>query len=223
MLRALTLTNPPTRASFWTLLVEVWGHFTGGITEDDFAASDARLRESQILFVATGHDHDGADGLGLSTSSVKKRNFNLNDCRVAWGHYWAEQINGEDVYALVGGHGYFTVGTTITGDIVIGQGSVLIDYDPSATTAPGGAACVLDLRSLTLYGSVGGNLSGSWMLVGAVAVPSHLSATTVPGNWCHRIDFVSDVMAPYFVGYVYNWATTGSSVPFDYLAIIKML
>jgi hypothetical protein len=202
-------------------LTEAWGHFTGGIVVADWAASNARIRESQIRFMVSGHDHSGAATLGavLSTTGMHKRFFNLNDCRIAWGDLWHDRIFSTYPYALVGGTAYLPFVTyNSTSDIL--YGTRLIDFNPFAATAPD-TLCQLDLRSRGIYDTNAGIFNTNWELIGAVAFVNG-PPTTAPRNDVFRIDWV-DVTAPYFVVAAYDYATTGGSVLVDYLAIIKRL
>lgn len=105
-------TSPPTRVSTWKMLNEGWGYVTGGLTVADFAA-DAKLQEDHIKFVESGHDHDGSGSHAIARDSIRKKNFDLQTCSIAWGVYFQDRVSEDDAnrhsYMVLGGTGSITV------------------------------------------------------------------------------------------------------------------
>jgi hypothetical protein len=163
-LRTISISSTaPTRAEAWTLFNEAWGYFTGSILLSELTLNN-RFLESQIQFLRQGHTHSGSFGLGLPIAAFRKANFDLNGCLACWIEYWNDAP--DRVWALLTGAGSIAC-TSASGAYF--TGSVLLDFDPVAASAPD-AACKLDLRAMNTFAF--SNPTVHWIYYAAWASPT---------------------------------------------------
>lgn len=202
--------DPPTRVQTWKMLNEAWGYVTGGLTASDFA-SDAKLQEGHIKFVESGHTHDGTDSHSISSGSVRKKNFDLQTCNIAWGTYFqkevSEDISNYHTYLILGGTGSISLssggGAPPAIDGIL-SGAQAIDYD--------GTVGRLHLSSAQLN-----DLDSGWSytdLVGAIANP--VLDTDELACYMMEVDTTNDR----FVAYALE-DPSPSTINYDYIVVMR--
>ena len=203
--------DPPTRTQTWKMLTEAWGYLTGDLNAADFAA-DAKIQEGQIKFVESGHDHDGTGSHALALDSIRKKNFDLQPCNIAWGVYFHDMVSGDGAsnrhtYMLLAGTGAITCSDgggappSIDG---VASGSSAIVY---------GAATEIHLGTAELN-----DRDASWPvtdMVGAIVSP-RLAADEMA---CYMMEV--DVTNEEFVAYVLELAPP-ATVNYDYLVVMRV-
>jgi len=202
--------DPPTRVQTWKMLNEGWGYVTGRLTSSDFAV-DAKIQENHLKFVESGHDHNGSTSHALSRESLRKKNFDLQTCSVAWGVYFQDRVSEDNsnrhTYMLLGGTGAITLSSGGGAPAVI-AGIVSGEQDIDHT---GTARLHLGTGQLA-------NLDGSWSyvtLLGAIASPIYVADESA----CYMMEV--DMTNDRFVAYALDH-TSPTTINFDYVVVIKV-
>lgn len=202
--------DPPTRVQTWKMLNEAWGYVTGGVVSTDFVV-DAKIQENHLKFVESGHDHDGSGSHALSRDSLRKKNFDLQTCSIAWGVYFQDRVSEDNsnrhTYMLLGGTGSITLSSGGGAPRVI-AGVVSGEQDIDHT---GTARLHLGTGQLA-------NLDGSWSyatLLGAIASPIYVSDEMA----CYMLEV--DITNDRFVAYALS-KTAPTTINFDYMVVIKV-
>ena len=229
-LRAITADNPPTRKTVWKMLGEAVGYFYGGIKLAEISTT-YKFAEAQIKFSSLGgHSHNGTAGSTLSTSAIDQRNFDHNNCQVAWGRFFGNKIAGSDVFAVLSGKGLCALSSATAfseSEFLVG-GTCTIDYNPYAA-APGG--CTLDIRGATTWYDTAAPYNTNWTILHAhptMVSTSDFSAMTAVNKMIFN-HFWSGSTTPYFyfAAHRYGTSTTLSdyygTAYFDYFVVIKKL
>lgn len=202
--------DPPTRVQTWKMLNEAWGYVTGGLVAADFAA-DTKIQEGHIKFVESGHAHSGTTSHALERESIRKKNFDLQTCNVAWGVYFQDRIteDGGDRYSymILGGTGSISVSSgggappEIDG---VESGEQDIDYAGTARLHLGTGQ--LDA------------LDGNWALtdlVGAIASPIYEADEMA--CYSMEVDSTNDK----FVAYCLD-VDDPATVNYDYIVVMRV-
>lgn len=227
-MRVLTITSPPTRAQFWKMLAEAVGYFTGSIDTADLSAT-ARIKEGQVRFYPGGHDHNlttDAGGKPPVSTSIRKRNFDLNHFLPLWGNYYQDEVSPDSgLYIILAGAGSITLTSSATTSFngvtsTWYYDTVLMDYNPYDTswdtsTQP----CQLDIRTLDVYDSAS-PFNTNWTLFGAIACPFLAAGGGFAEMYIERIGF-GTTGAPHF--HFVARTTQSGTVEFDYKVVLKRL
>lgn len=202
--------DPPTRVQTWKMLTEAWGYVTGGLTAADFA-SDTKIQENHIKFVESGHTHDGTDSHALASGSVRKKNFDLQTCNIAWGTYFQNEVSSDPSnyhnYMILGGTGSISLsaggGAPPSIDGIL-SGEQDIDSDGSGGRLHLGASQLNDLDA-------------NWDLtdlVGAIASPVYSSDELE--CYMMEVDSTNDRFVAYALA-----ENSPSTINYDYIVVMR--
>lgn len=202
--------DPPTRGQTWKMLNEGWGYITGGLTAADFAA-DTKIQENHLKFVESGHDHDGVSSHAIARNSLRKKNFDLQTCSVAWGNYFQDRISEDGsnrhTYLILGG----------TGSISLSSGG---GVPPVIAGVFSGEQAIDHTGTARLHLGTGqlAALDPNWSLatlVGAIASPIYVADE----HTCYmmEVDMTNDRFVAYALG-----RTTPATINFDYIVVLEV-
>jgi len=204
--------DPPTRTQTWKMLCEAWGYVTGGLTAADFA-SDTKIQEGHIKFVESGHDHDGSGSHAITRGSLRKKNFDLQTCNIAWGVYFQDTVSkseaSEFTYMILGGTGSISV-TDGGGAPPSIDGILSGEQDIDST---GTARLHLGTGQLNDYDT-------NWTIAaleGAVCCPIYASPYDELACYMMEVDYTNDR----FVAYAME-DPSPTTINYDYLVVVRV-